>query len=117
MTGGPFKNKMIFKAGKNQETTELRLAYARSWEFDSELLKTATYDTWSSKVWNSKLLSVYVDLNIKKIDLSTLNNSELYTETVNASVGDLIRLSLRETPTAGFHWVFHGASTDEDSSI
>ncbi len=34
MTGGPFKNKMIFKAGKNKENTELRLAYARSWEFD-----------------------------------------------------------------------------------
>ena len=48
MTGGPFKNEMKFKAGKNQGTTELRLALARSWEFDSELLKTTPYETWSN---------------------------------------------------------------------
>ena len=56
MTGGPFKSEMNFKAGNNEGTTELRLAYTRSWEFDSEVLKTEPYDTWSKKVWNSNLL-------------------------------------------------------------
>ena len=54
---------------------------------------------------------------MNKIDLSSLNNTEHHFDTVNASLGDLIRVTLRETPTSGFRWSFNGASTDPDSAI
>ena len=117
MTGGPFTNKMIFKAGQNDEVTELRLAYARSWEFDFNLLKTSPDYMWHSNVWNSKLVTVYVNGHIKKIDLTGVNNIQLHRETVQAKVGDLIRVTLKETPSTGFHWSFLGAYNDADSSI
>ena len=117
MTGGPFTNKMIFKAGQNDEVTELRLAYARSWEFDFNLLKTSPDYMQHSNVWNSKLVTVYVNGHIKKIDLTGVNNIQLHRETVQAKVGDLIRVTLKETPSTGFHWSFLGAYNDADSSI
>jgi len=97
--------------------TELRLAYARSWKFDFELLKTSNDYLSDSQVWNSKLVTVEVKGNVQKIDLTGINNLESYKETVQAKVGDWIRVMLKETPLSGYHWFIYGNENQADSPI
>jgi len=115
--GGPFTSKMKFKAGPNELVAELRLAYARSWEFDFELLKTSNSYLSNRKAWNSKLVTVEIKGNVQKIDLTGINNLESYKETVQAKVGDWIRVTLKETPLSGYHWFIQGNENGADSPI
>lgn len=72
LTGGRFKESFNFKAGVKLGDAELRLAFARPWEFNPELLKTSTNEYWKNQVWEYKILTVNLPAVMRKIDLSKL---------------------------------------------
>lgn len=77
LDGGSFRENITFKSGLKDGEAELRFAFARPWQFDVELLKTPTNENWQSQVWESKILEVHVNANMKQIDFSSLKAKEL----------------------------------------
>ena len=57
-----------------------------------ELLRTSANEDWKSQVWESIILAVHVDANMKKIDFSHLKVKELGQIKVSAKIGDLLKV-------------------------
>ena len=93
LDGGSFRESIIFTGGPKNGEAELRFAFARPWQFDMELLKTPTNEYWQTQAWESKILEVHVDANMKKIDFSSLKVRELGQGQVVASVGNLVKVT------------------------
>jgi hypothetical protein len=78
-------------------------------------LKTSTYEYWKSQVWESKILEVHVDANMKKIDFSHLKVKELGQGKVTAQVGDLVRVTCNDRIFSDFQ--IRGTTAKADAAI
>ena len=115
LDGGSFKESFNFKGGVKVGVAELRFAFARPWEFDVELLKASTNEYWKSQVWESKILEVHVDANMKKIDFSHLKVKELGQGKVTVQVGDLVRVTCNDRIFSDFQ--IRGTTAEADAAI
>ena len=110
--GGHFELSMNFEAVQNG-VSEIRLAYARPWEFDQNLM-SASHDTWEHLTWNTRLITVHVVDEMKSVDLVTLFRDGKVE--IEVKQGELVFIQLNETLDSKFDY-YVTASKEESEPI